>query len=456
MSDLAGSVYTKRTLGSIPGNQYDSLYYNSESSRVEMIENVCTVGKYMVSLNAPSYGGSSNVTFPNINFLGPVILHFELPIPDFTANPKATLCQMWGLALINSVELLIGNSNIGSQRIDRTAMFHSFYSSVQTADELLYDMNAGGYFINSTVKAQSGDSIAVGGVYCADIILDLPWSNYCQGHDGKLYFDTSMLTSPITLQITLNNANSIWGGTYTPPSNNFTAQLFYRQIELTNRAQSLRNTLFATKESVISYPSVYRQSYLTQFTIPPDEFTQVSLNLQSFLNADLLTICLSAHLATDLLNTGVNNPVNPFSPLEIYDIQLLFGGDTVYNAPKYSYKLINQESNVGAVYLTNTYSQYDGSAIRTGTKQSHVLQINMSRLSQMCNQGQYSSFFNTIRLPKQVLQLNFKMKTTQYWSEGSTLRSLDISGAPATLLTTYFYPQITEINSSGSVNIFYN
>jgi hypothetical protein len=455
MADLAGSSMTKRTLASMPGRKYDSLYYNKDTSKVEFIENVCTTGKYLVNLNSPTYGGTSSITFPNLNFIGKCFLHIELPALDLDTYPNAVLCQGWGMALINSIELLIGNSNIASQRIDRTAMFHSLYSQKQTADDLMYDLNEAGFYVDGSPAVSTFvPSFTYDGKYCADIILDLPWSNYCQAESDKLYFDTSMLTAPITLNITFNGLSSIWGGTYTPPSSSFVAQLFYRQQELTNRNESLRNSLFSSPGSAISYPSVYRQTFPVAFSSPASESDYVQVNLMSFLNADLLSITLAAHLNDDLITTTANHPVNPFAPLEIYDVQLLFGGDVVYNIPKKSYKLINQESNVGAVYLTNTYSRYVGGELLRGIKQTHILQIDMSRLRQMCNT---TSFFNTVRLAKQVLQLQFKMKSTNYWQNGQDLYSEAIApGTACTLACTYFYPMVTEVNSTGSVNIFYN
>jgi hypothetical protein len=295
--------------------------------------------------------------------------------------------------------------------------------------------------------------------FTADIILDLPWSNYCQAENDKLYFDTSLLTSPITINITFGPYTSIWGQTYVPPSTQFSAKVFYRQIELTNRNQSLRNTLYSQPESVISYPSVYRQVFPTNFVVPASEDTPIMINLMSFLGADLLSMTFSAHLDTDL-NTSSGTagaPVNPWSCLDIYDVSLMFGGDVIYNAPGYSWRLIQQESNVSSVYLTNTYANQSGGTGPNvaGAKFSHVLQIDMSRLRQMCNSYK---FFNTIRLPKQVLQLAFKLKPGIYWTAGNaTPYSKTLApGAACTLFSTYYYPQVTEVNSTGSVNIFYN
>lgn len=474
MADYAGSVDSKRVLESMPGRRYDDLYYNPENSKVQLIENVSTFGKYKVNLSSAFYGGTSSVTFPNLNFIGKCYLHFEIPVPNFE-DPnmtRITLCNGWALSLINNVELLIGNANISSQRIDKISMYHSLVASKQTADDLKFDLNAAGECATKSFPAdplQRSSANIIDGKYVADVILDLPWSNYCSGMSDKLYFDTSLLTAPITLNITLNGANSIWGTTYVPPNDRFTAQLLYRQLELTDRNESLRNKLFSSPKGVISYPSLYRQSFYKQFNAN----TGVNLNtfdLTSFLNSDLFAISLSVHFEQDwnpTVGTATEitaTPANPWNTLPIYNIELKFGGDPIYIAPGYSNQLCNQESNVSAVYLDNciVYNPLVGDTpgppgtIAIGTTRNYVTFINMTRLNPYCADGSFG-FPNTIKLPKQVLQLQFQMPEVQQSYNGTNLRQTRaINGKSCILHAIYYYPMITEINATGSVNIFYN
>lgn len=464
--DIAGSVESKRTLKSMPGERYDSLYYNKKSSAVELIENTATLGKFQVKLSNSTYGGTSPVTFPNLNYIGKCYLHIEIPVPNWTPTSQAVLCKGWGLALLNRIDLLIGNANISSQFLDRICMFHSLCSAKQTEDDLDFDLLMGGMAAFTTGQNQFE---VINGKYTADIILDMPWSNYCQQDESKLYFDTSLLTAPITLNISFNQPNSIWGDTYDPIAANQqpTATLFYRQLELTNRNQSLRNSLFSAPGSVISYPSNFRQSFTVPFSVAdqsvpmgPGSYYDVGpLNLMSFLNADLLGMTLSVHLQNELFPptagapTGLH-PAQPWNCLPIIDIQILFGGEPVYVAPGFSHRLISQEPTISNVCLNNTIIDTTAAPSFTqkvGSLRSYITFIDMSRLRAFCNT---STFFNTIKLPQQVLQISFKL-ATQYATTQADGIVKNITG-PLVLHACYFYPQVLEVNSTGSVNIFYN
>lgn len=459
MSDITGSSESKRILRSMPGRTYDNLYYNSENSKVERIENVATFGKYKVNLTSPTYGGTSSITFPNLNFIGKCYLHIELPVPGAWAN-HMTLCNGYALSLINNVELLIGNANISSQRIDKISMFHSLFASKQTADDLKFDIDAAGNLVATDfAPSTSSTGRIIGTNYVADVILDLPWSNYLQGACDKLYFDTSILTSPITINITFNQANAIWGTTYDAPASPFTAQLFYRQLELTDRNESLRNKLFSSPSGVISYPSLYRQSFVQRFTA--ETYPNVNnFDLTSFLNADLFAISFSVHFEQDwnpTVGSQLANPTpaNPWNTLPVENINLFFGGDPIYIAPGFVNELCNQESNISAVYLPNTLVYNNAGTFVVSATKNFVTFINMTRVNPYCF-SESVGFPNTIKLPKQVLQLNFQMPPVQESFSGTTRNARTITGQPCLLQCVYYYPMVTEVNSTGSVNIFYN
>jgi hypothetical protein len=459
-ADYTGSVESKRVLKSMPGHKYDSLYYNSENSKVEIVENVATFGKYKINLSSPTYGGTSSITFPNMNFLGKTYLHVEIPVPATFVN-HITLCGGFALALINNIEILIGNANISSQRLDRISMFHSLVASKQTADDLKFDIDAAGNLV-ATDFAPSTASTGriINGKYVADVVIDLPWSNYCQAGSDKLYFDTSILTAPVTLNISFNQANAIWGTTYDAPVSPFSASLFYRQLELTDRNDSLRNKLFSSPSGVISYPSLYRQSFQQKFVAVTDPDLN-TFDLTSFLNSDLFAISISVHLEQDWLPTVGSQatnptPANPWNSLPIHDVNLKFGGDPIYIAPGYVNELCNQESNISAVYLPNTLVYNNAGTFVVSATKNFVTFINMTRINPYCYNDGVMGFPNTIKLPKQVLQLSFGMPAVQESFSGTTRNTRVLTGASCLLNCTYYYPQVTEVNSTGSVNIFYN
>ena len=491
-TDIAGSSEEKRVLKYAPGRKYDDLYYNNQNSKVQLIEAVATFGKYQINLPGANYNTTTPITFPNLNFIGKTYINFRIRKPTTFASNSYVLTNGWGLALINSVEMLIGNSNIGSQRIDRTSMYHSMVASAQVAEGLKYNFDTAGDHIagfNFVNDAQANyitinqECDAVGAQFLScNVILDLPFSNYCGAEGDKLYFDTSLLTAPITLNITLNGPNTIWG-TNVPVfgSSDFTATLFYRQVELTNRNQSLRATLFSAPGAAVSYPSLYRQSFVQRFTpgivgdLTSGAFSSPQFDLTSFLNSDLLGMSISLHLLNDVnptITAGGDTYANPWHSLPFFAPFLTFGGEPIYKAPGYSWRLCNQESCISAVYYDNAVDSAVSNCIDqyttgptpisvagplTMASRDYVLFIDFSRLRAFCNNSGELNFPNTIRLPKQVLQLTMNMPPYETLLNGnSAFMHRKIAGQPCLLNAVYYYPQVTEVNSTGSVNIFYN
>ena len=189
----------------------------------------------------------------------------------------------------------------------------------------------------------------------------------------------------------------------------------------------------------------------------------------AFLNSDLLGMTLSLHMESELFPnvssstvTGFN-PAYPWNALPMYDIQILFGGEVVYKAPGYSSRLIGQEPTISSVYLNNTIVQLNpaltnpATSVSRGNIRSFITFIDMSRLRSFLNS---STFFNTIKLPQQVLQISFSVPSYYAANQAAGSGTPDILPTPIfgnmSLHACYYYPQVTEINSSGSVNIFYN
>jgi len=445
----------KRVLRSVVGRRYDNLYYNIDSSSVEIIENSACCGRYKVNLSSPSYGAMSTIQIPNTgSFVGKCYLHLEIPAP---ADGNWALTRAWGLALIQSVELLYPNSNIQSTKVDRTAIWHSLYSSCNDSVQLDNYMRLAGEAFNGEALVQD----KIEGKFIADIVLDLPFSNYASGKNSKKYFDTSLVMAPFQVNVAFNDFRSIWGNTYVPPSNNFTAQFFYRQLDLSNTNDSLKNELFSTPGMSLTYPSLYRQSFPVNFVAPAapalatDPATVVELNLQSFINADVLSIDLSCHLRSEITPTVANSPVSPWNALPIYDLEFKFGGSVIYSVPRWAYRLVNQEGNSGGLYLPNDIQNNPtgvAGATINGPVKNYIIQIDMSRLRAGLDT---SDFPNTIRFTSQTLQISFRVPSN-YVIPGTTNTVVPIAGQSCVLLATYYYPQVTIINDSSAINVFYS
>jgi hypothetical protein len=160
----------------------------------------------------------------------------------------------------------------------------------------------------------------------------------------------------------------------------------------------------------------------------------VQLDLNTFANADLLAISLGVVLNTDKQPTGLSTP-NPWNFADIYNIQLSFAGQTLFQFPGKAYKLTNMLTGGD-----QDSSSIPGSVVLAGNTQpfssvprdNYLVWFDFSRLRSVCL---HSHLFNTWRLTNQTLRLTFNtpLNNVQY-----------------TAYCTFFYNGVAELQNGTS------
>jgi hypothetical protein len=178
-----------------------------------------------------------------------------------------------------------------------------------------------------------------------------------------------------------------------------------------DKALSLRDKLMVDKSLSYNYPFIHYQSFS-----PPDfsvsagtpAIGSASLVLQSFINADLLSIIFYFVNVADLTgnNAGASAPGEslPNFPIVMRDLQVLFNGQVYYNSPGTAYQLYNIHSQPGASYFQYSVPAGYGSGAIVGSYPAYFYRVDFSREKTLTFE---SKFANVMRLSNQVLTLTF-------------------------------------------------
>lgn len=450
------SFSKKKTLYMHPGNMEDSLYYDKDSSSIYPIEAQTEVGKYFQTIQGATYGGRFDIQIPNLNFVDRCIVELEMDRPTLNLA-QASLPRGWGDRLLGDVVLSFPSANMPSLTLENMAFFHSKVGIAQSTEQLtFYNRRAGECLVNTDFGAAINyvPQDLTYGKLCATVVLDLPWSNIGSAQwFHKKGFDTSLLNNPIRISFQFNNASAIWGSYPNPPP--FTATFLYRDQALVNKALSLRNTLFREPGKRITYPSCWRQLQSIYFNANKPVNATYNLNLSQFIASDLLGLSLSVHVVNELAPSTANTPANPYNCLELVNPKLEFGGETLYYAPKDSYKVFNATSTLSGVEIDCPITIWDGAAMKVnGVRAANICYIDFVNIRQITDG---KNFANCVKYDAQQLNLTFNLATSYYY--------LNVAGAPTAvsilnqdcvLMATAYYPQVTSVESGGAVNISMN
>jgi hypothetical protein len=361
-------ISDKRPLLSAPGRKLNDVYYSNMNSIVDTVECTYSQGRILQSLPSLSFGGSSQVVIPIGSFIGQTYLHLRLP--NLVANQS--LERGWGLAAIQSISWIFGSSNVSQVTLNKQSIMQILLAQCETADKANEMFNLAGECLLAPVP--SGDQI------CADILLPFPWSNF-SGLFPKKEYDTTLLSNPITVTIQFDQASAIFGGSGTRPSAFLEASVSYRTGDLAQKEMSLRTALMNNPSQMYSYPFIYQQSYVSQsFLGSTDVSSPVTIQIQNFLNADLVGMLISVVKQSDIAPSASSTP-NTFNYDEVSNVILNLNGQNVYVSPYKQYKLLNMQSSLGASYFANTVTLAGSTQpFTTNPVNSYVVFVDFSRL----------------------------------------------------------------------------
>ncbi len=360
---------------------------------------------------------------PNDSFVDVVILHLQ--IQNVPAN--VYLPRGWSLAAINNISFILGSSNVPNLQVTGQSLFQWIMSSVEMQGKR-----------TDLLSLMGEEVITATSEINAYIPLYLPFSKM-GGSNPKLPLDTSMLNSPITIQIAFNPATSFMMGSGTYPTAFSTAQIYFHQADLTNKNLSIGRILKSDSTMYYNYPFIHAQSGTgSYFTGSSNTSTPNSLNLQSFINADLVGLSIGVVLTSQ--QSANANQISPFNYLDLSNIRLLYNGLPMYVAPRKMYKMWELVNQLDSQYVQNTLVNSGTTSPFTSTPvNTYILMIDFGRIRSTQFEGQFQ---NTWRIPNQTMTIEFNVP--------SGANSLS-----CVLYPTYYYNGIAEF-SRGESRIYFN
>ncbi len=385
-------ISEKRPLLSNPGTKLNDVYYNNLNSVVDTVECTYSQGRVFQSVPSLAFGSSSQIVIPIGSFIGQTYLHLRLP--NLVLNQS--LERGWGLAAIQSISYLFGSSNTSQITLNKQSILQVLLAQSETADKADEWFNLAGEALYAPVGVNQSVT--------ADILLPFPWSNM-SGLFPKKEFDTTLLQNPITITIQFDIASAFYGGSGTRPNAFLDASLTYRTGQLAQQEFSLRNILMQNPNEMYSYPFIYQQSYTTQsFPGSTDPIAPVQIQIQNFLNADLVGMLIHVVALTDVSPT-VNSTPNTFNSDEISNVVLNLNGQNIYYAPYKQYKLINMQSSLGASYFHNNITAAGSTSPFTGTpKNSYIVFVDFSRI----RAAQFTNYMQNVwRIANNTMSISF-------------------------------------------------
>lgn len=422
-SDLILS--TKRSVLSSGGTRYNDLYYNVMNSSVSLLE--CTFGYNQIqSLPSLQFGSTSTINIPNDQFIDVVVL--RLVLPPIVANQS--ICKGWGHRMIKSIAYTLGSSNSTQIYLQTDSIFQFIMGQCESAEKRAELLRLSGEQILAPFVPPLGEDTPNVEAF---MVLALPFSTVCD----KLPIDSTLLQNNIQIQIQFeSNPYAIYGGTAVPPTSFITAELIYRMGKLSDQSKSLRAEMIRVPNLMYSYPMIHAQSFITPSFAGAtgSSGNLVQLDLNTFANADLLAISLSVVANTDKQPTALSTP-NPWNYADIYNVQLSFAGQTLFQYPGKAYQLTNilagqeQEASMipGSYVFPGAVQPFN-----TVPKNNYLVWFDFSRLRSTCL---HSHLFNTWRLTNQTLRLTF---------------NTPLNGILYTAYCTYFYNAVAELQNGTS------
>jgi len=434
-------ISRKKTILSAPGWKASSLYYTVANSMVDSVEITYNQGRYQSSLTNMSFGGQSIVILANQSFVDTVCLHLELP----NLYPNQTLSRGWGYLILDQLAFLFGSSNMSQVQISGQSVWQKVAMQCENAEKRSELWRLGGEeYLQPVTHIVNGVAVRdPNAVLSADIILPLPWSS-ASGLFNKKAFDTNTLSNPIQIQIRFKNAEAIYGGlsnTNPFPTGFQRAVMSFRQGELSNQAMSMRNELFRKPDESMFYPFVWSQSYQPSvFAGSNDVNSPVTIPLQSFINADLLSITIAVVRTSLLSGRDAKQSPNGMQLDNIQNIVLDYNGSAMFVAPRSSWKLATMKSAIGAQYFHNSLIQPTSTGAGpyiSVPQDSYLLHIDFSAIRATTFEGMMQ---NTWRIGNNVLNLSFN-------TEGDSTVAYQ-------MFCTYNYNSVIQINQGQSIFYF--
>lgn len=426
MSEKVDEILSRKApLMSNPGSVVASnLYYDANSVAVVAAECVSNYGRYSQSLTTLQLGSAGNFTIPNASFLSGLYVYAEIPaLPANVFLPRG-----WLLNSISNISFILGSSNVSQIQVNGATHAAQLFLAAETAEKRNEIMRLAGD------EAGGAAPQAPGTINRAYMQLQLPWSRIC-ALMKKLPFDTTLLSSPIIIQIQLKQAADFYTGSgiaAAPPAF-LSYRVYANQIDLMDKELSLALPLMRDPSLMYSYPFTFIQSSVQNFNGSISSSAPVNLILTGLVNADLVGISLAV-VRSDRTSGGATGaqPLAPFAYERIQNVLLQYNGLTLYDAPGQMYRLYDEQDLLGSGVLPYSVVTAGGAGPYVTTPvDAYILFIPFTRVR---NTSFVDMFQNSFRIANNVLNLSF----------------ITPEAVPYTLYATYFYNAVFGIQQGQS------
>jgi len=405
-----------------PGSQVSDLYYNKINTTVDLTECTWSYGRYKVGLTSVAFGSTGTFLIPNNGFASCIFL--TLRIDNIAANNA--LPRGWGYAAINNINYVFGSTNVGQIQVNGESIMHMVMSQCEDVQKRSKIFNLGGQESFGAVSAAY-----------AHVIIPLPFSGANSDYQKRPY-DMTLLSSPITVNITFNPVDRFIGGTGVKPTAFNLAEITIKQGQLANSDSGLKPILRDNPESQYSYPIIHKQSFVTTATSDMTALNNVNLLLQSFIYADLVGITICAVRNSDLISSTGSVP-SPFFYQVMRNVNVKYNGQVVHESADVLHMLYNMVNMPSADFFQNSIVTGNNDAtFASFPADCNLLYLDFSRKREDVYDD---SFSNVWRIANQTLTMTATMpaQDTQY-----------------TFFMTYYYNGIISVDSTGTSNIYFN
>jgi hypothetical protein len=408
------------------GIEKEMLYYSTEQVSQKIVESNNLKGKLSVGVNSLSMGSTGTVTIPNSDFIGATMCYIELPK---IADTNILMPSGWGYRLLKNVSYLFGASNQSLLQISGETIFQKLLTDCETAEKVTAMLGYGGHAYDVNTNRDANPS--------CNILIPTPWSTI-RNELSKRLFDTSLLSSQIEIQITWADPNEIFGlktGAPIPvfPTSLTRAELYVQSDVLVNRAESMKQVLSQNSALQVNYGYIHTTNGTKSYLPAADSATRQTVNLQSFLNSDLLGITFMCVKSADLKSTLEAGSVpNPWNTLSLKNIELEYNGQRLHQYHGKACQLEMARLDKGAGVAPSTVVKIDGTSAAATTHQVMYLP--------------FTAFKSTV--------FNAEFQNSSAFANQTMTLSFDIEGlaapTPVTVTTAYYYNALNSVSGGTS------
>jgi len=239
-----------------PGEVCD-MYYSNQENSVKQAHPTTVENRYLLDLNAKTFGSANTLIFNPDEGLGHVVLCLQLPAPvtGGVNYQGLALNSGWGYSCIRRIGVRVGNSTLYYFSGDQMLIDALAECEDSVKKQQLFDL--GGTTLLGTTSGSG--NFADASARTAYVYIKCPW-NTPSAQEKNLPLPTDLLTSPVQINVEFKQANEVFISSTsvaaTPsalPTAFDVAQAQFEQTHFDDRGEQLSRKVNMS-EMAYSYP----------------------------------------------------------------------------------------------------------------------------------------------------------------------------------------------------------